>query len=127
LFLDLRAGTTAGLLVAVFPSVALWSALNLKDSLALVLIGGVLWLLVLFQARPRWWLIPLSFALLVFLQSVRNYIFVGLALIIPFSVAVTPRLSERQRVTLTAVSAALSLVWLWAGARPLVDLDAERL
>ncbi len=131
-FSDVKAGVIAAVLVAFYPSLILWSALNLKDALALLLIAIVLWLLALFSTRPRWWLIPTSFVPLLAMASLRSYIFVGLALVIPAAVAVAPKLALRQRVVTTALAVALSALMLTTqtyatgGAQSLSDFDAER-
>jgi len=131
-FTDVRAAVIAAVLVAFYPSLILWSALNLKDALALLLIAIVLWLLAMFATRPRWWLIPASFVPLLAMASLRSYIFVGLALVIPASVAVAPKLALRQRVETTTLALALSVLMLstqtyaTGGVQSLSDFDSER-
>ena len=131
-FGDLRAAVVTAILVALYPSLILWSALNLKDALALLLIAVVLWVLAICDARPRWWLVAASFVPLFAMASLRSYIFVGLALVIPASVALAPNLAGRQRLVLTALAIALSAVMLTTqtyatgGVQTLSDFDAER-
>lgn len=80
-----RAAMLAAALVNFWPSLILWSALNLKDTLALTLI------LLLFVAltrlhrapAPRGLLVPIL--ALVLMQSLRGYIFTGLALLLPIA------------------------------------------
>jgi len=132
LFENERTSLIAGALVAFYPSLVLWTSLNLKDSLALFLIAIVLWLLAVFQARPRWWLVPLMYVPVLPMESLRSYIFVGLSLIIPISIATTPHRKIPERAATTAIALTLSLLLLVmnanpAGAiRPLSDFDAER-
>src|SRR5207253_1251645 len=102
----------AGALVALYPSLVLWSSLNLKDSLALLFIGIVLWLLAVFQARPQWWLVPMMYLALLPMESLRNYVFVGLVLIVPIGVAVTPRRDIRNNGFMVTMAIALSLLLL---------------
>ncbi len=103
-----RAGVCAALLVTFYPSLVLWSALNLKEALALFLIASVLWLLLRFHARPRWpLLVPLLMSLIL-LESIRRYIYVLLLILLPLAVAVTPRLSRRRAVAWTGVAGLLS-------------------
>jgi hypothetical protein len=131
-FTDVKAGIIAAALVACYPSLILWSALNLKDALALLLIAIVLWCLAMFATRPRWWLVVASFIPLFAMASLRSYIFVGLALVIPASVAVAPGRAVRQRVVTTTFAAALSVLMLTTqtygtgGIQSLSDFDAER-
>jgi hypothetical protein len=112
LFQDLRAGMVAASLVAIYPSLVLWSSLNLIDSLVVFLIAVVLWLVVSFAARPAWWLVPASFAPLLLLESLRDYVFIGLALVIPASVLVAPRLDVRNRIALGGLALALAAIML---------------
>jgi len=111
---DARAALIALVLTAFFPSLVLWSSLNLKDALALLLIALCLWALVRFQERPRWSALAVVFAALVPIGGLRDYIFVGLALLTPLVVAVTPRqaLAARARWTGTAIIASALLLSL---------------
>ncbi len=127
LFEDARASLIAGTLVAFYPSIVLWTSLNLKDSLTLLLIGIVLWLLAVFHARRWWWLVPTTYVALLPIESLRNYLFVGFLLIIPISVAVSPRRDIRARAATTTIAIALSLLLLITlGIRSTSDFDAER-
>jgi dolichyl-phosphate-mannose-protein mannosyltransferase len=131
-FSDVKASNIAAVLVALYPSLILWSALNLKDALALLLIAIVLWLLAMFAAQPRWWLVVASFVPLFAMASLRGYIFVGLALVIPASVAVVPSVGLRHRLITTTLAVAVSalmlttLTYATGGVRSLSDFDAER-
>jgi hypothetical protein len=134
LFADARAGVTAAVLTAVYPSIVLWSALNLKDSMALLLIAAVLWLLARYETDRSRWLIPLAFAPLLLIESLRNYIFVGLALVIPVSVLVITKGSWRDRAVSTAAAVAIAGAFLGAhfsGRSPLpsalLGLEAQRI
>lgn len=130
---DMRAGLTAAILVAIYPSLVLWSALNLKDSLALVLIALVLWTVLVFQEKRAIWLIPAAFGPLVLLESLRNYIFLGLILVIPAAITFTPRLRLRDRAIGGFLAVGLAVLLLATGptgtrgAIPsLAELEAER-
>ena len=135
LFIDVRAGVVAAALVTVYPSLVLWSALNLKDSLSLLIIGIVLWLIVIYQTRHHWWLVPASFVPLLPLASLRDYIFVGLALVIPASVILAPGDPRaRERIAPDVVALVLSAVLLVSSfsiasastVPSLSDLEQER-
>jgi hypothetical protein len=105
LFDDERGSLLGGAFVALFPSLVLWSSLNLKDSLALFLIASVLWLLVLFDRRPVVWLVFASYVVLFLMQSLRFYIFVGLALVTPIGVILASGPRSRTRRIVTSVMA----------------------
>ena len=127
LFGGAAASLIAGTLVAFYPSLALWTSLNLKDSLTLLLIAIVLWLLAVFQARQWWWLVPMTYVALLPMESLRNYLFLGFLLIIPISVAVSAQRDIRARTAMTTVAIALSVLLLIAGGiRSSSDFEAER-
>lgn len=112
LFNDARVGMIAAVLVAVYPSLVLWSALNLKDSLALLLIALVLWLVIVFNSSQDWRLVPAAFAPLLLMESLRGYIFVGLALVVPVSVALAANGRLRERLVTNAVAVGLAALLL---------------
>lgn len=109
LFDDARADLLAGALVAFYPSLVLWTSLNLKDSLALFLISTVLWLIVIFNRTLVVWLVPAMYVPLLLMASLRFYVFVGLAIVIPIGVLVaSARRSVVQRIGTAALALALS-------------------
>ncbi|HEY8825804.1 MAG TPA: glycosyltransferase family 39 protein [Candidatus Limnocylindria bacterium] len=130
---EATAGVVAAVLVAIYPSLVLWSALNLKDSLTLALIALVLWTVLLFQEKRAMWLIPAAFAPLVLMESLRNYIFVGLILVIPAAIAFTPRLRLKDRAIAGFLAVGLAVLLLVTGPTgtrggipSLAELEAER-
>jgi hypothetical protein len=135
LFDDERAGLLGGAVVAFYPSLVLWSSLNLKDSLALVLIAAVLWLLALFNRRAAAWLVPAMYVPLFLMESLRFYIFLGLAVVIPIGVLLGSAVQTRGRRILTSALAigfsALLVVGQGAGtdvlsSSLLARLESER-
>lgn len=111
---DRRAAYVALVLVAFYPSLVLWSSLNLKDSLATLLVGLCLWALVRFERGPAWWPLALAFAVLIPMESLRRYLFVALTLLIPIAVAFTSWLDLRARVRWTAPAVVASATLLFA-------------
>ena len=111
-FADERAGLMAAVLCAFFPSLVLWTSLNLKESLTLVLIAATLWLLVLFGRRPSTGLLLSMYLPLLFMQSLRFYIFVGLAIVLPIGVALASFATRARRLVLSSVAVAFSAVLL---------------
>lgn len=100
-------------LMAIYPSLVLWSSLNLKDALVILLSTLVLWTVQQLQLHPRWWLVALVFALLLPIQSMRSYSFVGLVLIVPIALGVAAGLrSLRTRTLWVGTSALVSLALL---------------
>ena len=123
----------AAVLVAVYPSLVLWSALNLKDSLTLLLIAISLWFVVVFHERGSPWQILGSFAPLVLIEGLRNYIFVELAGIIPVSVVLGAGLDRRARAVASSVAISLVAVLLvyhfsfvQSGVPSLSEFETER-
>jgi hypothetical protein len=113
LFDDERVSVVAGVVVALFPSLVLWSSLNLKDSLALFLIAAMLWLVVLFNRRPVVWLVLAMYVPLFLMQSLRFYIFVGLAIVIPIGVILASGGHSRaRRIVTSGLAVLLSAVLL---------------
>jgi len=91
------AARASTLMIAFVPSLVLWSSLNLKDAMALLLASAVLSLLNRFARGARVSLLVSMFLLLLPLEGMRKYLFVGLALVIPIAVAITPRLRPGSR------------------------------
>jgi hypothetical protein len=135
LFADASGGMIAAVFVSVYPSLVLWSALNLKDSLALLIIAIVLWLVLLFHTRRNWWLVVAPFAPLLAMESLRGYIFIGLALVVPASIALAPgrRLGDRAITSVTALALAallLTMHFIDFGPAPpagLAGLESQRI
>jgi hypothetical protein len=92
------AGMIAGVLVALYPSLVVWSSLNLKDALAVLIVGLVLWALVRFQLRPRALLVAAALLLLLPIWDLRLTIYSGLALAIPLSLVTSPRVIRIKAV-----------------------------
>ena len=111
-----RPALLASVATAFYPSLALWSTLGLKDSLGQVVIAGALWLFVRFQQRPRWLLLGVIFIALIPLETVRRYVYVGLAGIFPIAVLLTARLTAARRAGFTVAAGLLTFVLLSMGS-----------
>jgi hypothetical protein len=106
-----RAGVLAGTIVAFFPSLVLWSSLNLKDSLSLFLIATVLWLLALFSRRMLPLLVLAMYVPVFLMESLRFYIFVGLAVVVPIGVMLANGpVARSRRIVTSALAVGLSLL-----------------
>ena len=84
---DGRVASFTAAAVALYPSLVLWSALNLKDALALALVGSALWLVVRLQRQPHPLVLAASALPLLLLESLRRYLFVGLLVLVPVGIA----------------------------------------
>jgi hypothetical protein len=112
MFADDRASLVAAALTAFFPSIVLWTSLNLKESLTLVLIAVMLWLLVVFERSPTAWLLVAMYVPLLLMQSLRFYVFVGLAIVLPIGVALASVATRSRRLVLSSVAVAFSIILL---------------
>jgi 4-amino-4-deoxy-L-arabinose transferase-like glycosyltransferase len=93
-----RAGWFAAVLAAFFPSLVLWSILNLKDALTVLLITITMLGGLKFSRRPtlHWAIITiLAFAAL---ENLRLYVFFGLGWLLWISFFVVNRYPWRQRL-----------------------------
>jgi len=73
---SLGAGSAArwtALLVGGFPSLVLWSSLNLKDADVWLLILGGLLLVIRMQDSFRWWCLPTLLIIMAALEPIRRY------------------------------------------------------
>jgi hypothetical protein len=109
-----RGAVVALVLGTFFPSLLVWTSLNLKESLALVLIALCIWSLMRFHERPRSWPLTLAFAAVAPIETLRGYLFIGLAALIPLVVAISPRLPLRARASWTVASVVVSVIFIGA-------------
>lgn len=109
-------------LVAFWPSLVLWSALNLKDALALVLIATFLWALVRFQLDHRWRWLATAIVAIGLIESVRVYVYAGLLMLLPLAPFLAPDLRPRLRVAAVA-STCLFVVLVLPASRAAAVID----
>lgn len=114
-------------LIAVYPSLVLWSSLNLKDSLALLLTTLVLWALQRFHARPHPGALVAAFIALLLLQSLRPYLVAILTVVLVAGVLITPSAARAQRVRWGAATAFSCALLLWASGTASAWLGVETL
>ncbi len=101
---DRRASLGAFALVATFPSLAFWSALNLKEALALALMAAAIWAVTRLLRSGSWQWAPISVVLLIALEETRRYPYLVLAVAIPIYVFVARRGAIRPRLAWTVGS-----------------------
>lgn len=115
----IRPAFLAALLISFFPSMVLWSSINLKEALAGFLVMVAMWALLRFAERPRAPVIGLAYVALWAMESLRRYTFLGLAALIPFGIAVAPRLGRLARLRWSLAAVALSAALL--GVSPVAN------
>lgn len=90
-----RAARIAALLTAFFPSLIAWSAINLKDILAVLLTTAAIFGLVRYARRHQWWALVLCLAAFLAIENLRQFVFFILAWLMPVAFLFTDR-SERD-------------------------------
>ena len=93
-----RAGRFAALLALGFPSLVLWSMLNLKDALVVLLIALVMLGGLKFAHRPSLLWAIVTVVAFAGLENLRLYVFFGLGWLIPISFFVINRSPWRRRL-----------------------------
>jgi len=83
-----RVGLIAAAVVALYPSLVLWSSLNLKDSLTIVFATFAVWALVAFAQHPRVLFMLAPFAAAEVLVSLRGYVAATIAIAAALTIAV---------------------------------------
>jgi len=112
-----RAAQISALVIAVFPSLVVFSAVNLKDALNTLLVAFVLLGALRFQLRPAALALACAFVALEPIRGLRNHLFVGLAALVPLAVGLAPNLNLRSRVSWTGGAVLLSFILLVANSQ----------
>jgi 4-amino-4-deoxy-L-arabinose transferase-like glycosyltransferase len=103
------AAFVAAAIVAFFPSLILWSALNLKDTLTTVLAVVAVWAAIRFQSRPRPASFALQFAAAEALITLRSYVAATMAIMAFLSISLAA-LPLRRRVGTSVLAGILTMV-----------------
>jgi dolichyl-phosphate-mannose-protein mannosyltransferase len=93
---DRRAGQVLGLLTAFFASLVLWSTINLKDTLMVLLVGVTAYGLVRYAYRHEWWALGLTLLSFLAIENLRQFVFFVLTWLLPIAFLFADR-SERSR------------------------------
>ena len=130
-----RAGRLVALATAFWPSMILWSVLNLKDILVVALIATTMYFAIRFARRPALAVVAgllISFALM---ENLRLYVFYAFGWLVPISFFLINRAPWKRRLaTGLALWAAIVVIMLgmnqgnqWLGLRYLTDKRVEAL
>lgn len=130
-----RAGRVVAVAGAFWPSMLLWSVLNLKDVMVVVLIATIMFLAVRFARQPGLLVaggLLLAFALM---ENLRLYVFYAFGWLVPVTFFLVNRAPWRRRLTTgLALWAAVVVIMLgmnagnqWLGLRYLTDKRQEAL
>jgi hypothetical protein len=85
------AGRISAILTAFFPSLLVWSVINLKDTLAVLVTLGIVFGLVRFARRHEWWALGLTLAFLFYVENLRPQVFFILTWLLPVAFFFTDR------------------------------------
>lgn len=86
-----RAARVAALLTAFFPSLLVWSIINLKDILVVFLTVSAIFGLVRYARRGEWWALALALVAFAGLENLRQFVFFILAWLMPIALLFTDR------------------------------------
>jgi 4-amino-4-deoxy-L-arabinose transferase-like glycosyltransferase len=95
-----RAGAFAGVLALGFPSLVLWSILNLKDALVVLLIALTMLGGLKFSRRPSWRWAIVTIVAFAALENLRLYVFFALGWLLWISFFVVNRSPWRRRLAI---------------------------
>ena len=95
---DRRTAVIAALFTAFFPSMALWSTVNLKDPMVVALTVAAIFGLLRFARRHEWWALALSLASFYYLENLRPYVFLILAWLLPVGFLLADRSPLRRKL-----------------------------
>ncbi len=115
IFPDTRVGKIAGALTAFFPSLVLWTSLNLRDAFALFILVGALIGVYRFLSRVDVLDLLLFVVPWALLRDVRFWVFIPLGWLIPFAAAVHPNGTKRRWLRFASISLTAVLVPYLAG------------
>ena len=104
---DSRVALIAAAVVALYPSLILWSSLNLKDSLTTAVAMSAVWALVAFATQPRVLFMLAPFAAAEALVYLRGYVAATIAIGAALTIAVAA-LPWSRRVTSAAIGFVLA-------------------
>jgi len=130
-----RAGRLVALAGAFWPSLLLWSVINLKDVLVVGLIASIMFFALRFARRPSLLVAGALLVAFAALENLRLYVFYAFGWLVPISFFLVNRLPWRRRLAVGgALWAAVLVVMLgmnqgnqWLGFRYLTDKRFEAL
>jgi hypothetical protein len=130
-----RVGRLVALAGAFWPSLILWSVLNLKDIMVVVLIATIMFLAIRFARQPGLIAVIALLAAFAAMENMRLYVFYAFGWLVPISFFLMNRAPWKRRLaTGLALWAAILIVMLsmnqgtqWLGLRYLTDKRLEAL
>jgi hypothetical protein len=125
---DVRSAHVAAGLTAVVPSLIVFSAINIKDALHILIVMVILWLVLRLQVRPAVITLVAIYVGLELMRGIRNHVFVGLEALTPLAVVVAPIQSVWRRFQWAAAALVVSVLLLgvnsWVTGTPWIPPQA---
>jgi len=107
------ASVAAAVVLAVYPSMVLWSATNIRDAMVVFFVTLCIWALYRFPGRFAAAWIAVAFLAAWVEIGLRRYLEAGLAVIIPITIALAPvAMSRSRRIRWTLVASVVSAALL---------------
>ena len=130
-----RAGRIVALAGAFWPSLILWSIINLKDVLVVMLIATIMFCALRFARRPSLVVAALMLAAFAAIENLRLYVFYAFGWLVPISFLLINRSPWRRRLAIgLPLWAGILVVMIvmnqgtqWLGLRYLTDKRQEAL
>lgn len=130
-----RAGRMVALAGAFWPSLLLWSVLNLKDVLVVVLIATIMYFAIRFARVPGLLVAAGLLATFALLENLRLYVFYAFGWLVPIGFFLVNRAPWRRRlavglslwVAILVIMLAMNQGTQWLGLRYLTDKRMEAL
>lgn len=100
--LGARPALLAAGLTAFFPSLIVWSAINLKDILVVLLTAGAVYGLIRYARRHEWWALVLALVALLAIENLRQFVFFILVWLLPPAFLLADRSRWPRKLLLAA-------------------------
>jgi hypothetical protein len=97
---DRRTARLAALLTAFFPSLIVWSVINLKDILVTLLTITAVFGFLRYARRHQWWALLLALVALATIENLRQFVFFILAWLMPVAFLFADRSTWRRKLVL---------------------------
>jgi 4-amino-4-deoxy-L-arabinose transferase-like glycosyltransferase len=128
-----RAGRLVALAAAFWPSLILWSIVNLKDIMVVTLIAAIVFLALRFARRPGLVVAAALLAVFASLENMRLYVFYAFGWLVPIGFFLVNRDPWRRRLAIgLSLTVAIIVIMLamnqgtqWLGLRYLSDKRLE--
>lgn len=95
-----RAARVVALLVAFWPSLLIWSAINLKDTLAMLLVAVAIYGTLVYARRHAWWAFVVAIGGLLAMENLRQFVYLILAWLLPPAFLLADRSAWKQKLLL---------------------------